>query len=135
VGAPEDLYARPATAMVAGFVGRGALIPVTVRGPEHGGVAVELAGQTLLAGGAAPPGPALLCLRPENIVVGAPGGLEATIEGATYRGGAYAVDLRLSDPAASRIEAILATPPPAGSTVPIRLSGGWVVAPDPTGAM
>ncbi len=81
LAAPEELYLRPADRFVAGFVGRVNELPVEVKGDATvlpGGVRWPLP-----AGGArgAGPGPAMLLLRPEQLVLAggengaAPGGL------------------------------------------------------------
>ncbi|HYG64386.1 MAG TPA: ABC transporter ATP-binding protein [Thermoanaerobaculia bacterium] len=72
VGSPEDLYERPATRFVAGFVGRAAALPGTFRG-----------GQVVLDGGVSWPGvpaeelaegsPAELVVRPESLRFASPG--------------------------------------------------------------
>jgi len=132
LGTPEDLYSRPATAMVAGFVGKGALLPVSVNGPDGAdGVSIDVGGQPMRAAGHSAPGPALLCLRPEDVQVTAArlaGCLAGTVELATYRGGGYAVDIRLPGVGNARVEANMLAPPPKGTPVGIRFGRGWLVA-------
>jgi iron(III) transport system ATP-binding protein len=130
VGTPELLYTRPATPMVASFVGKGVLLPVTVKARSHGRLVVDLAGQTISCPGNAPAGPALLCLRPEDAAVvpaGAASSLAASIVGVTYRGGHYAAELSLPSLSGIRIEASMRTPPSPGSAVGVRIDGGWVL--------
>ena len=87
VGAPVDLYRRPANTFVAGFLGspRINLIPVTVTAVD--GSAVELAGPggaritARAAPGAARPGDkATLGLRPEILVPADEGSLGGTVD-------------------------------------------------------
>ena len=79
VGTPEDLYAAPANAFVAEFVGRSSSIGVTVLGASDRGVRVLVEGvEWDLTDGARPPsghpasGPALMVVRPEALRLLAP---------------------------------------------------------------
>ncbi|MCS0496394.1 sulfate/molybdate ABC transporter ATP-binding protein [Ancylobacter mangrovi] len=69
VGTPDDVYDRPATAAVFGFMGESSRIEVDVRE----GVAV--AGSTAIAAATqpVPDGPGLLYVRPHDISLGLPG--------------------------------------------------------------
>jgi ABC-type sugar transport system ATPase subunit len=74
VGTPDDLYERPDTIFVAGFIGSPTmnLIPVTYAGPGAKGATVKLAGgqsiDTMIATDAIAPGTALtLGIRPEHL--------------------------------------------------------------------
>ncbi|MBI1847734.1 MAG: ABC transporter ATP-binding protein [Candidatus Rokubacteria bacterium] len=77
-GSAEDLYARPATAFVAGFIGRSTIVPAIVRDVTGETASVDVAGAVTRAGwaGAAPePGATVrLALRPETLALGRPGG-------------------------------------------------------------
>jgi ABC-type Fe3+/spermidine/putrescine transport system ATPase subunit len=69
VGTPAEVYARPATAFVAGFLGRVNFLPADRAGPGRvrvrlGGVVVELA-----ADGAGPAEAGLAVLRPEALAL------------------------------------------------------------------
>jgi spermidine/putrescine transport system ATP-binding protein len=73
LGTPQDVYDRPATPFVAGFIGTANLVPVTVREPGAERSTVELPGGAVVD---APHGVpcargevATLMLRPERIVV------------------------------------------------------------------
>jgi ABC-type Fe3+/spermidine/putrescine transport system ATPase subunit len=79
VGTPEDLYAAPANAFVAEFVGRSSSIGVTVLGASDRGVRVSIGGvEWDLTDGVRPPaghpvrGPALMVVRPEALRLLAP---------------------------------------------------------------
>ncbi|SFZ83033.1 iron(III) transport system ATP-binding protein [Devosia enhydra] len=132
VGTPEALYAEPATAMVAAFVGKGALLPVAVEGRSQGGsLSITLAGHRIESRGDAAPGPGLLCLRPDDVVIvpaNFPGSLPARVAEVSYRGGHYAVDLVLPALPGHRIEASMRHAPQPGEAVSLQFEGGWVLA-------
>jgi putative spermidine/putrescine transport system ATP-binding protein len=68
IGPPRELYDRPATAFVAGFLGENNLLPVTVL--DGGAPRCRLpGGAEVLASGHAAPGDALLVIRPERITL------------------------------------------------------------------
>ena len=70
IGPPRELYDRPATAFVAGFLGENNLLPATVLGADSGVLRCRLSGGAeVLATGDATPGEALLVLRPERIAL------------------------------------------------------------------
>jgi ABC-type Fe3+/spermidine/putrescine transport system ATPase subunit len=69
IGTPRDVYARPATAFVAGFIGENNLIAAT--GTADGAVETAI-GRLAVPGRAA--GPGLLALRPEALRLGPEGG-------------------------------------------------------------
>jgi iron(III) transport system ATP-binding protein len=73
IGAPRDLYERPATRFVADFVGTNNLIPGTVKGQDGAVLLVDTALGPLRAraGGGVSAGQAcVLAIRPENVEVG-----------------------------------------------------------------
>ena len=131
---PEALYARPASPMVARFVGQGRLLPVEALGPAGGGrVALRLAGRRLELPGAAPPGPAWLCLRPNDLSE-TPGGLPATVTGSRFEGGGHLVSATLDAlPEHGAVEIGLATRRAAGAALSLHVASGWVL-PRETGA-
>jgi sn-glycerol 3-phosphate transport system ATP-binding protein len=75
VGAPLDIYRRPASTFVASFIGSPPMNLVPAR--IEGGV-VTLGGATLADGMAHRPGEVTLGLRPEDLVPG-PGGLDLAV--------------------------------------------------------
>ncbi len=87
-GTQEDLYERPATPFVAGFIGRSNLLLGTL----VGGDTVQAAGASLqLAGQYGGGGQCTLALRPERLSLGppdaaGPGSVRGTVELATYLG-------------------------------------------------
>ena len=89
LGSAEDLYKRPVSRFVAGFIGKCNFIEGRVIGPgrfesSDGGAQFRFAGAH--AGG-----PAALCFRPEHATLGAPIGasgnsLEVSVRSVTYLG-------------------------------------------------
>jgi putative spermidine/putrescine transport system ATP-binding protein len=63
IGAPRDIYDRPATRFVAGFVGRANVMPVT----RDGSGALHLDGETLFASGTANGSALEAFVRPERM--------------------------------------------------------------------
>jgi putative spermidine/putrescine transport system ATP-binding protein len=86
IGTPQDLYARPAHADVAEFMGFRNLIPSHAE-PAGNGVAVTVGGVRLFG---VPleqvHGPATVAIRPEDLIAHPEGPIAATVEAAEYRG-------------------------------------------------
>jgi ABC-type Fe3+/spermidine/putrescine transport system ATPase subunit len=73
VGPPEELYATPRTAFVAGFVGRASRVRVEVEGADQGRPVVRVAGaRWVVTGVTLPAGPAQLLVRPEAVHLAEP---------------------------------------------------------------
>lgn len=97
LGPPMEIYERPETEFVARFIGASNLVSGDVGEQDgrkilrlQGGMEVPLPGDLKLL-----PGPALLAIRPEEIIIARNGpGLPATIKGATYLGNA--IEYRLA---------------------------------------
>lgn len=73
VAPPRSLYAEPATPMVAGFIGKGAVVEVTVLEIAEDARALVRIGDATARLRCRPgtaTGPALACLRPEGLVPG-----------------------------------------------------------------
>jgi putative spermidine/putrescine transport system ATP-binding protein len=92
IGPPEAIYDRPANAFVARFIGENNRVAGTVEKVEGSRCALRVNGLTLagtLGGALAPGEPALLSVRPEQIVIGdAPNdcSLAGTLAEAIYLG-------------------------------------------------
>jgi iron(III) transport system ATP-binding protein len=69
VGPPREIYERPATAFVAGFVGRTNLLPGTVTGEGTVRLAGDVALRVADTGGVAPPGEVAVSIRPHRVQV------------------------------------------------------------------
>lgn len=84
-GTPEEIYHRPAERFVGDFVGSMNVIPAELVATEGKLTRFRIAGSFELCvisqGPVARPGPVLLAIRPENLIVGAPGqsGIEGSI--------------------------------------------------------
>ena len=118
LASPRTLYREPATPMVAGFVGQGALVEGTVlSAPAEGRVRVSLFGTELVVrcAPAQREGAALICLRPENLEPDDGGPVEARVVRAVYKGGFVLAEV---EPAVQ-----------PGIRLPLRLHGEARVAP------
>lgn len=82
-GTPQEVYSRPETAWVAGFVGTCSLL----RGTSDGTTVTSLLGQTP-APPSLPTGEVLVVVRPEQVRVLGPGqpGVDAVVEAVEYSG-------------------------------------------------
>ena len=128
VGSQRDLYERPADSFVAGFVGRSNLLPGTVIGPgrfrTEGGMSIAC------VDGA--PGPGVIALRPERLVLGAASaGLDnrvsGTVELVSYLGSSIDVHVRVSP--ADRV--VVSQPNRADGALPSQgdtIDVGWPAA-------
>lgn len=101
VGRPEEIYRRPTTRFVAGFVGEGAIFDGVLRQQDgHGlvtigdGVEVPVAGGTDIASG-----PVWICIRPEAVRVGRTSsgdhGFTGTVEHLEFVGPDVRADVRV----------------------------------------
>ena len=83
VGTPADIYDRPASRFVAGFIGEINLVDGTMAGGRF-----AAADSTPMPCPTGPDGPATLALRPEKITLGAPGSgvADGTITDASFLG-------------------------------------------------
>jgi putative spermidine/putrescine transport system ATP-binding protein len=79
IGRQEDLYERPATSFVAGFIGQSNLLPGRLEGA--GDLLIEGGGRIALAGRYRHEGPGCLAVRPESIRLAAAGSTEACAQG------------------------------------------------------
>ena len=94
VAEPAGLYARPATAFVAEFVGTMNRLPVELVG---GGAAVTVLGVAVpVQEGGPSSGPVDALVRPENLTVAAAGGSNGIVSGRTFLGAVTRVAVLLS---------------------------------------
>ncbi|SFG85187.1 iron(III) transport system ATP-binding protein [Palleronia marisminoris] len=121
VAAPQDLYERPATAEVARFIGRSAILSATL---QDGCAAI--AGQqvpvTQQGSGACA---VSVVIRPGDVRLGA-GALTARLDRVFYRGGVWEGRAHVSG-----LEQGLPVSSPRplrnGETVPLEIASGWVL--------
>ncbi|SRR5579859_34131 len=94
VATPAEIYARPASLFVAGFVGAMNILPATATGRGS----VRLAGLELAGGQGFAEGEAVsLCWRPEDLTIDAAGELEALVESVEFLGPFHRATLRAGD--------------------------------------
>ena len=71
IGSPTEIYNRPATPFVAGFIGEANLLPGTLQGRQGDVATVAVAGGTIaVPNRRRPTGPVLVMVRPEKVHVG-----------------------------------------------------------------
>ncbi len=100
VGTPAELYERPATRFVAGFVGEMNFLAGELRDSTAGLAQVDLRGQSCPAAnphGVQPGRSVVVAVRPERMAVGVGTGIPATLEDVIYLGNARRYLLRLLD--------------------------------------
>ena len=103
IGTPQEVYARPATAYVADFIGAANLIDVDIvgSGTDAGTARVRVQGLELLVGtnGHQPAGKASIAARPEDLRLSSAGGaanaLPGRIERRRYLGSKVTYRIRL----------------------------------------
>lgn len=126
-GPPEEVYARPVCERVAGFIGKGVVIPAEV--VAVAGTKAQVRLDRVMFDADCPvgttPGAARIMLRPEQVALGA-GGLSARISRVTFRGNHWDAVVELDDVAAS-VPISLQNKPTVGDRVNLELRGGWVL--------
>lgn len=128
LAAPAELYARPATPMVARFVGGGRTVPVEVLEAGDGVCTVALQDRRVRVPGTASPGPGWLCLRAANLTPDPEGGLAVRVTGSLFRAGAHLVSAAIEGAEdGGEVDVILPRAPALGERLTLRLSGGWVL--------
>jgi len=131
VAAPRDLYAAPATEMVARFIGRGALVPVAILEPaREGRLTVSLAGRVLPArGDATAPGPGKLVVRSETLSLShAPDAVPARVADVVYRGGFHTLDLAIEGVPDVLVQVHAREAPEPGARVGLAIADAWALA-------
>ena len=119
IGPPQQVYERPATAMVARFIGRGTLISAQIAGGR-----ARILGQDVAVDGTGT-GDRTVFVRPESIAVGATG-WPARIGSVHYRGGYWEATAQgegLPEP----VMLDLKQPARVGETVRLSFTGGWIL--------
>ncbi len=125
VAAPDDLYARPANAFVAGFVGAGAIVDGRTTQEGH----LRFGPWSIMAGGhdaVGRNGAVDVLLRPEWLSVDAARGEMARIESVTYRGGTWECTVSADGLSAPLIMNV-SSPIKPGETLPVAINRNWVL--------
>ena len=110
VGPPEEIYARPASLFVAGFVGQVNALPGRATRQASGHVAVEILGRTYSFAAERPlPQDVLVLVRPEAILLGEAGTapFEGVVEDVEYRGDRIEYRIRVREMVLVALEAAL----------------------------
>ncbi|TCO74167.1 ABC transporter ATP-binding protein [Rhodovulum euryhalinum] len=147
VAPPDQVFRRPATPMVARFVGQGCTLPVEALSTSDGRVIVRLGPRNAEVPGVAGPGPAWLCLRPRDLrLAEGAGDIAARVIGLRFEGGDHVLSaLPEGIDAADPLEVRSEMPVALGTLIGLSLKGGWVLpregaartvaaAPQPVGA-
>ncbi len=121
-GSPQDLYARPRTEWVAGFIGQGGI--ASVGGIEPG---YEVGPDALSKGlnttvGAKTP----VLIRPQDVRVGVPG-VTAEVAASIYRGAHYELKLRLA--CGAELMAFHDQPLAVAGRTSVHIDRGWSLEP------
>jgi ABC-type Fe3+/spermidine/putrescine transport system ATPase subunit len=110
VGTPEEIYARPASLFVAGFVGQVNALPGRIVGQVDGAMVIDTLGAPVKVTPRPLPGADVLVLvRPEAVRVCAPEGCArtGTVEEVEYRGDRIEYRVRASGMLVTAVEASL----------------------------
>ncbi len=128
VGTPEELYERPATQFVAGFIGRSVTLPGKVVSRADGMLDVAAAGTTWRARGTAEAGDTVhLSIRPEALRADPAGVIGGTVVRRRFAGAAWFLTVRLDDGAEVEVAAT-ASSPGVGERISLALGGAGVHA-------
>ena len=123
IGTPEELYATPATAFVADFVGLSNRVPADLVAGK-----VVLHGKKLdLLGSPLPDGPVTAYVRPEDVSIES-SGIPATVVSSSFLGSLRRTQVRLADDSLLSIQHDVDLRPLPGETVHLRLKGAPVAA-------
>ncbi len=127
VAAPQALHDCPANAFVAGFIGRGAIVPGEVTANKPGQAKVRLApGLTVVARtGQHATGAVQVLLRPGDLAID-PSGQAARVASCAYRGDHWEARIAL-DGLSQTLVASLPHRADPGERLNVILNGGWVL--------
>ena len=109
VGPPAELYERPATRFVAGFLGAANFLAGTVAESDAAGIALRVGGARVVARGTARAGEAvLLSLRPERIALLPPGAaadnvVDGSVTGRSFLGDGHSLTVEVPGVGALRV--------------------------------
>jgi iron(III) transport system ATP-binding protein len=123
LGSPQEIYATPANAMVAGFVGRGS---IALAQPDQQGVSIS--GYRFPARGGVGQGSPRVLLRPEALRI-ADEGIPARIVDVSFTGPVYELHVAI---VGSEERLVLDAPRPAevGAEIKVAVSDAWIIPGD-----
>ncbi|HEV7277708.1 MAG TPA: ABC transporter ATP-binding protein [Devosiaceae bacterium] len=131
-GSPETLYSQPASAMVARFIGEGAVVPAAVeRDPESSRLSFRFGGASIAAGNATRPGAYLAAIRPLDVSLVAANesrAITAIVTACVYRGGYYATQCRLPDQPGTSVTLHTSRRTKLDEVVHLRIEQAWMIA-------
>ena len=135
LGTPEEIFHRPANAMVASFIAQGMVLPARVETPEEEGhCAVSVLGQRVRVRcrkGDGPRADARICVRATDIAAAAADapGFDAHIRRVVYQGGRARVEFRpeADTGMAMHFHRPDPQPPEAGGRTRLTFLGGWLI--------
>ncbi|RZI72479.1 MAG: ABC transporter ATP-binding protein [Variovorax sp.] len=116
-GTPEQLYGRPESEFVAGFMGEAMVFPATATPDGQ----VAMGPLTLTPRHPVAPGAVKVAVRPEAWLIGVPGGLAATLRKSAYLGGFYEYGFDTSIGPVFVVSTDLARPLAAGAETTLTL--------------
>lgn len=132
---PEELFARPASPMVASFVGQGRLLAADVVASSGETARIRLDDAEFQVQGSAPIGPGWLCLRARDVQLvedAAPGErLNGRVVASRFEGGDHRLTVEVAG-AAGLVDVISPHRGRIGEAVRLALRGGWVLAREAT---
>lgn len=128
LAAPMELFDRPASPMVARFVGHGRTLPVQVAQRDtEGNCHIRIGDVPIAVPGLVARGSAWLCVHARDLVVG-PEGIAATVASVRFEDGYHVAELLLDAlPEADTLPIRLDSPAKQGEAIRVRLRGGWVL--------
>ncbi len=139
LASPQELHSRPATEMIARFIGGGLVLPAEARAAEADGTChVRVLGLDVRARCARPPapGPVRIALYPRDLRLcgGAEPGLACRVARAVYQGGEFRVDLVPEAAPEERLTLHVGegARPEVGEAVRVAVDRAWVI-PNPDG--
>ncbi|KAA2242088.1 ABC transporter ATP-binding protein [Salinarimonas soli] len=134
VASPQELHGRPATAMVARFIGGGLVLPGEARATDGDGACrVRVLGLDVRArcAGPVPPGPVQVALYPRDLRLCGPEGpgIDCRVTRVVYQGGEFRVELVPEGAPGLRLtlHAAESGRPAPGDAVRVSIDGAWVI--------